>query len=96
MSSSWGQPYAELVKALDEAAAETETPVLGFYRMTVGQIRRRTALPLTLARLAKQREYDEPFEIRGTARPDPLLAGTGTARSALDPRRPLLSRARRQ
>jgi mannosyl-3-phosphoglycerate phosphatase len=69
-----GKPYAELVKALDEAAAETETPVLGFYRMTVGQIRRRTALPLTLARLAKQREYDEPFEIRGTARPEPLLA----------------------
>jgi len=69
----FGKPYAELVHALEEAAKETRTPVLGFYRMTVGQIRRRTALPLALARLAKQREYDEPFTISGKARPEPLL-----------------------
>lgn len=68
-----GKPYAELVRALDEAAAETGTPVLGFYRMTVGQIRRRTGLPPALARLAKQREYDEPFQIRGSEQPDSLL-----------------------
>ena len=68
-----GRPYLELVRALDEAAEETGIPVLGFYRMRVGQIRGRAKLPLAMARLAKQREYDEPFEIRGSHPPDPLL-----------------------
>ncbi len=68
-----GRPYAELVAALEEAAGQTGTRVMGFHRMTIGQIRRRTRLPLALARLARQREYDEPFEIAGRAPAEPLL-----------------------
>lgn len=69
----FGRPHAELVDALEQAAAETGTRVLGFHRMTMGQIRRRTRLPPALARLAKQREYDEPFEIGAGAQAEPLL-----------------------
>ncbi len=69
-----GRPYGELVSALQEAAAEAGARVLGFQRMTVGQVRRRSGLPLAQARLAKQREYDETFEIQGRMPPGPLLA----------------------
>ncbi len=69
-----GRPYWELVSALQEAAAEARARVLGFHRMTVGQVRRRSGLPLAQARLAKEREYDEPFEILGLTPPGPLLA----------------------
>lgn len=68
-----GRPYAELVAALEEAAAQTGTRVLSFHRMTIGQIRRRTRLPLALARMAKLREYDEPFEVLCRAPAEPLL-----------------------
>ncbi|MCS7314225.1 MAG: HAD-IIB family hydrolase [Bryobacterales bacterium] len=68
-----GRPHAELVRALDEAARETRTPVLAFHRMTIGEIRRRTRLPPALARLARQREYDEPFQLPARAPADPLL-----------------------
>lgn len=68
-----GRPYQELVAALEAAAAESGARVLGFHRMTVGQVRRRSGLPLAQARLAKQREYDEPFQIQGLTPPGPLL-----------------------
>lgn len=68
-----GRPYLELVAALKEAAAETGVRVLGFHRMTLGQIRRRSGLPPAQARRAKQRGYDEPFEIQGRTPPEPLL-----------------------
>lgn len=68
-----GRPYPELTEALEAAAAESGVRVLGFSRMTAGQVRRRTGLPLAQARLAKQREYDEAFQILGSTPPEPLL-----------------------
>ncbi len=68
-----GRPYRELVAALEQAAAETGTRVLAFHRMTLGQVRRRTGLPLALARRAKEREYDEPFEVVGGGAVEALL-----------------------
>jgi len=65
-----GRPYRELTAALEDAAAETETPVQAFHGMSVRQVRFCTGLPRALARLAKQREYDEPFLVEGR---DPAL-----------------------
>lgn len=69
-----GRPYPELVRALRDAAAETGVQVVGFHQMTPGQVRRHARLSWLEARLAKQREYDEPFLIRGRTDPSPLLA----------------------
>jgi mannosyl-3-phosphoglycerate phosphatase len=62
----FGTPYSELVQALDEASRESACEVLGFHQMTVAEISVRTLLPVRQAEMAKQREYDEPFEILGT------------------------------
>jgi mannosyl-3-phosphoglycerate phosphatase len=63
----FGDPYPELVWVLREAARESACDVLGFHDMTVADISQRTSLPADQAELAKQREYDEPFEILGSA-----------------------------
>lgn len=60
-----GTPYPDLVLALKEAAAESGTQVLGFHEMSLADLCLRTALPVKQAELAKQREYDEPFEVLG-------------------------------
>jgi mannosyl-3-phosphoglycerate phosphatase len=62
----FGRPYPELVSALREAAAESGCPVLGFHDMTVADLAVRSRLPVRQAVLAKEREYDEPFEILGS------------------------------
>jgi mannosyl-3-phosphoglycerate phosphatase len=61
----FGKPYLEVVEALRAASQESGCEVLGFHDMTVADISRRTLLPVRGAELAKQREYDEPFEILG-------------------------------
>ncbi|MFB3778043.1 MAG: HAD-IIB family hydrolase [Bryobacteraceae bacterium] len=61
----FGTPYPELVAALEEAAREAKCEVLGFQQMSLADICLRTSLPVQQAALAKQREYDEPFEILG-------------------------------
>lgn len=58
-----GRAYRELAAALDAAAAETGTQARAFHSMSVAEISRLTGLPRELARLARQREYDEPFQI---------------------------------
>ena len=55
-----------LSAAYGEAACKSGSEVLGFPDMTVTEIRHRASLPGTQAELAKQREYDEPFEILGS------------------------------
>jgi mannosyl-3-phosphoglycerate phosphatase len=62
----FGTPYPELVRCLREAAAESGCDVIGFHDMSVAAIRLRTSLPEDQAESAKQREYDEPFEIVGS------------------------------
>lgn len=60
-----GRPYAELVQALKEIGAEARVPLVGFHEMNLDQIIQHTGLDRRQARLAAQREYDEPFLIPG-------------------------------
>src|SRR5512146_373029 len=59
----FGTPYHALVTALREAADTLRIPVVGFSDMSVEEVARLCGLPLLQARLAKLREYDEPFRI---------------------------------
>jgi mannosyl-3-phosphoglycerate phosphatase len=58
-----GARYNELVETLQAASREAGCRVLGFHDMSVAEISLRSLLPVHQAVLAKQREYDEPFEI---------------------------------
>ncbi len=60
-----GTPYAELVASLKAASAEAGCAVLGFHDMSLADIAVRSLLPVRQAELARQREFDEPFEILG-------------------------------
>jgi mannosyl-3-phosphoglycerate phosphatase len=62
----FGTPYLHLLLDLREAARETGCEVLGFHQMSLADVCLRTSLPVRQAELAKQREYDEPFEILGS------------------------------
>lgn len=57
----WGTPYSILVDALRRAAGSSHCRVRGFYDMSLDEVARECALPECEARLAKTREYDEPF-----------------------------------
>jgi mannosyl-3-phosphoglycerate phosphatase len=59
----FGDSYASLVETLEGAAHDSGCRVLGFHDMTVAEVSIRTRLPIRQAELAKQREYDEAFEI---------------------------------
>ncbi|MCC6862387.1 MAG: HAD-IIB family hydrolase [Bryobacterales bacterium] len=59
----YGDPYPELVATLEDAARWSGCRVLGFHSMSVAELCLRTRLPVAQAELAKQREYDEPFEV---------------------------------
>ena len=58
-----GAPYQVLLAALASAAQEAGCRVVGFHSLSVAEVSLRTHLPIHQAELAKQREYDEPFEI---------------------------------
>jgi len=62
----FGTPYPELVETLRICARESGCEVMGFHDMSVAELAVCTLLPVRQAELAKQREYDEAFEIRGT------------------------------
>jgi mannosyl-3-phosphoglycerate phosphatase len=70
----WGKPYAELVAGLEAAARASRCRITAFHNMTVEEVAAATNLPLEQAKLAKQREYDEPFQILDEARAGQLLA----------------------
>ncbi len=59
----FGDPYPDLVHSLSRAAAASGCVVKGFHQMSVDEISACCRMPLETARLAKQREYDEPFKI---------------------------------
>jgi mannosyl-3-phosphoglycerate phosphatase len=69
----FGARYETLVEALHGAAREAECGVRGFHEMTAEQVSARCNLPLEDATLAKQREYDEVFEILSDACAERLL-----------------------
>lgn len=59
----WGVPYDALVAALREASGSAGCRVRGFAEMTIDEVAEACGLPFDQARLAKQREYDEPFVV---------------------------------
>lgn len=69
----WGRPYADLVAAVDEAAHEAHCAVRGFHDMSVEEVAAACHLPAEQAALAKQREYDEPFELLDPSREAALV-----------------------
>ncbi len=69
-----GDAYEELVAALARASGASGVPVRGFAQMTDEDVASATGLPLDQARLARRREFDEPFEILAPARTGELLA----------------------
>jgi mannosyl-3-phosphoglycerate phosphatase len=63
----YGRPYTEVVDALRRAAERLAIDIVGFSDMSVLDVARECQLPLLHARLAKLREYDEPFRILSPA-----------------------------
>lgn len=59
----FGVPYYRLVETLQRVAGRLGVPVTGFSQMSVEEVARDCRLPMLEARLAKFREYDEPFRI---------------------------------
>jgi mannosyl-3-phosphoglycerate phosphatase len=62
----FGRPYHEVAEALHEVARRHECPVIGFSVMSIEDVARECGLSLAQARLAKLREYDEPFRVAGS------------------------------
>ncbi len=61
----FGRPHAEVVELLRHTAEAIDVPVVGFSDMTVGEVAETCGLSMLDARLAKLREYDEPFRVTG-------------------------------
>ena len=70
----WGAAYAVLVDALKNAAASTGCQVRGFSEMSVAEVADACGLPEEQARLAKMRDYDEPFLVIDPTRTAALRA----------------------
>jgi mannosyl-3-phosphoglycerate phosphatase len=58
-----GAAYSITRKKLVEVKTESASNIIGFGDMTEEEIAKDSGLPLELAKLAKQREYSEPFRI---------------------------------
>lgn len=56
-----GRPYSEITAALEELARRAGARVEGFHQMTARKLSHATGLTIAEARLAKMREFDEPF-----------------------------------
>ena len=69
-----GDPYEALVAALARASRDSGVRVRGFADMTDAEVAGATGLSLDQARLARRRDFDEPFEIIDADRADALLA----------------------
>ncbi len=58
-----GVGYAEIRKKLADIQKKTNAKLIGFGDMSPREIAQDAKLPIELARLSKEREYDEPFRI---------------------------------
>jgi mannosyl-3-phosphoglycerate phosphatase len=65
----FGRPYSEAVAALRATAASLGVQVIGFSDMSIADVARECGLSLSQARLAKLREYAEPFRIPDNVTP---------------------------
>ena len=61
----FGRAYSEVVSGLHSAATLAGVEVRGFSDMSADEVARECRMPLDRACLAKRREYDEPFRVRG-------------------------------
>jgi len=59
----FGVPYRQLVGTLHRVANQLGIQVVGFSDMSIEEVARDCNLPVLEARLAKLREYDEPFRL---------------------------------
>jgi mannosyl-3-phosphoglycerate phosphatase len=75
----FGRPYAEVVDVLHRTADRLRIEIVGFSDMSIEEVARDCRLPLLDARLAKLREYDEPFRLI-----DPGLVARARLFKALD------------
>jgi mannosyl-3-phosphoglycerate phosphatase len=62
-----GRSHSEIVAALEEIARKAGARVRGFHQMSVSEIGRATGLSRHEARLARRREFDEPFTFLGAS-----------------------------
>ena len=69
-----GAPHREVFKVLTAAASQAGLRIRTFTGMTPEEIARRSGLCLEEARLAGQRDFDEPFRIEGQEDPAALEA----------------------
>jgi mannosyl-3-phosphoglycerate phosphatase len=69
-----GAPYGELVETLRQASTASGCRVRGFHEMSVAEVGLACGMDSAQARLAKQREFDEPFVIIDNERTEELLA----------------------
>ena len=69
----FGTGYPELIDVLRAASTASGVEVSAFHQLTVEQVAQRCGFSVEEARLAKQREYDEPFEIADSDRAAALL-----------------------
>jgi mannosyl-3-phosphoglycerate phosphatase len=69
-----GDSHASIIDALVRASRESRVRVRAFAGMTDAEVAEATGLTLEDARRARQREFDEPFEILDAARAPSLLA----------------------
>lgn len=63
----FGRPYAEVVETLRRTAAKLRIAIVGFSDMSVAEVAAECHLSLLQARLAKLRDYDEPFRVIGSS-----------------------------
>jgi len=63
----FGAPYWKLIEVLHRVSTELGVKVVGFSDMSVEEVAQDCKLSLAEARLAKLREYDEPFRILGSS-----------------------------
>jgi mannosyl-3-phosphoglycerate phosphatase len=59
----FGPPYRDVLERFHLAAARVRVDVVGFNDMSIEEVASRCGLSLMEARLAKLREYDEPFRV---------------------------------
>jgi mannosyl-3-phosphoglycerate phosphatase len=63
-----GTPYSRLKEILEGIKNSAGCEIVGFGDMSAEEIAEDSGLDLKSAKLAKEREYDEPFRIKGTGR----------------------------
>ena len=70
-----GTRYEKLREVLKKISSSTGCKIVGFGDLTPEEVSESSGLDLESARLAKMREYDEPFEIHGDERCVDLVLG---------------------